>query len=233
MSAGRKAHQRIVFALNAKLICIFGQVLYGIGNIVQWRIVGCIQERAVPQHKSRIAQLVQLVGNGCALVQLCGGVAAVAGHHDGVLCVGCFSREIIQLHHDQRRIFRNFFRGIHLPCDLYAPVVVFDHKVHAFGGILGSRVAYIALNGRIIVLRAALDPFVAVGIVAGAFDAGVLPQLFHGRLCCDVRLAVLCSKCRKRYARQHSQRAHHRSDPLHFGTSSILQRRILPCFSLL
>ena len=34
----------LVFALNAKLICIFGQVLYGIGNIVQWRIVGCIQE---------------------------------------------------------------------------------------------------------------------------------------------------------------------------------------------
>ena len=197
VSAGREAHQGVVLALDTELLCIFSQILHGIGNVVQRRVVGSIQERTIPQHEHRIAQIVQLVRDGCALVQLCRGVASVAGHHDHIFGVFRFCREIKHLHHAQRRVCLDLFRCIHLPCDLHALVVVLDHKVHALGGILRGCPAHIALDRRVVVFCAALDPLVAVGVKARTLDAGVFPQLLHRGLLCDVRLSKLCCKSRK------------------------------------
>ena len=69
--------------------------------------------------------------------------------------------------------------------------------VHALGGILRGCPAHIALDRRVVVFCAALDPLVAVGVKARTLDAGVFPQLLHRGLLCDVRLSKLCCKSRK------------------------------------
>ena len=215
VAAGGKAHHGVVVALHTELICVLIQIFQRVADVVYRCIVTGVQEGAVPQHEHRIAQLMQLVCDGRALVQLCRGVAAVAGHHHDVLCVLGLGREIEQLHHAQRRSLGDLLLGVDLPGDLHTLVVVFNDKVHALGCIFGRRVADVARDRRIVIRRIALDPLVAVSIEPGPLDAGVFPQFLHGRLGGDVRLPILGCECRDCQAHCHAQGAHRREKLLH------------------
>ena len=101
LSAGRKAHQRIIFRLHTELPGMGRDKLYRIGKILNGRIVAHVDPGAVPQHEHGVALFMQLVGRGATLFHLGGHGAAIAGHHQCIFATRLLAREIIQLHTPQ------------------------------------------------------------------------------------------------------------------------------------
>ena len=101
LSAGRKAHQRIILRLHTELPGMGRDKLYRIGKILNGRIAAHVDPGAIPQHEHSVALFMQLVGRRAALFHLRGHGAAVAGHHQRVLAARLLAREIIQLHTPQ------------------------------------------------------------------------------------------------------------------------------------
>ena len=212
LSARGKRRNGIPFRLYAKPFCILRDELHGAANIVQRCIVRCVQKRPIPQHKYGITHRMQLAGSRAALFHFRSDGAAVARQHHCIAPARSFRRVIKQLHHAQRRIFRNFFRSVHLPCDLYALIVVFDYKVHRIRTLI-DQLRLCILGQRFIIPVIAFDGqhFPAISIVSGCFQRRVLPQFPHGGLRCDIGLAQLCRKCRLCQQEQESQTQQHRT----------------------
>ena len=67
LSARGKRCNGIPFCLYAEPLCILRDELHSAANIVQRRIVRCVQKRTIPQHKYGITHRMQLAGSRAAL----------------------------------------------------------------------------------------------------------------------------------------------------------------------
>ena len=177
---GRKAHQGVLVRPDPELPRMGRDVLHRPDQVVVVAVFGHLMPRPVLQDKGGVAHFVQLADRAAGLLGAGGALQHVAGQDQGVLPVGAFPREIVELHPFPGGVGGDLLRRVEGVGHLQAPVVVVDDQVQPRHRVVHSG-ADEAAQGPVAVLPGLLGEQGAPvpGVEARARDPLVGAHLCH------------------------------------------------------